>query len=220
MKESKFIELLNLYVDHRISDAEAALLEIEIQQSPKRYQVYRQYCQMHKACSMLANNFRVEAPPAAAAVAGKVVEFAPGRRRFYLSRAYAVAAMAAAACVATVFLMPRNHAGQGLQPQTAPVAAEEHPLSLQPQFTPTAAALPELQPVFPGFVRDTAMADSSDTLYRPSFDWMTRVQLQHVSIDDLKFATQPASLRTEEITLHSRNAANRQVEEMAFRFQK
>ena len=50
MKESKFIELLNLYIDQQISPEDAALLEEAILQNPRRRQIYRQYCRMHKDC--------------------------------------------------------------------------------------------------------------------------------------------------------------------------
>ena len=46
MKDSEFIELLNLYLDHEISVADAARLEAEVQGSPARRRVYREYCQM------------------------------------------------------------------------------------------------------------------------------------------------------------------------------
>ena len=42
MKDNRFIELLNLYIDRQITVAETAELEAEIQQNPKRQAVYRQ----------------------------------------------------------------------------------------------------------------------------------------------------------------------------------
>ena len=53
MKESKFIELLNLYVDHQISPDDAKLLESEVESNPTRRRIYRQYCQMQKACALM-----------------------------------------------------------------------------------------------------------------------------------------------------------------------
>ena len=103
MKESKFIELLNLYVDHQITAADAALLETEIQRSPERRRIYRQYCQMQKACVVLAENFRTEAPDAAVSAEGNVGAFAPVRRSFARG-AWAAGALAAAACVALVMV--------------------------------------------------------------------------------------------------------------------
>ena len=49
MKESRFIELVNLYVDRQISTAETAELEAEIQVSPRHRKIYQQYCHMQRA---------------------------------------------------------------------------------------------------------------------------------------------------------------------------
>ena len=54
MNDTQFIELLNLYLDHEISPSDAARLEAEVQRNAKRYRVYREYCQMHKACALLS----------------------------------------------------------------------------------------------------------------------------------------------------------------------
>ena len=66
MKDSTFIELLNLYVDHQISPADATRLEEEVRGNPERRRVYRQYCQIQKACTSLGDAFRTEAPAPAA----------------------------------------------------------------------------------------------------------------------------------------------------------
>jgi len=68
MKESRYIELLNLYVDHQLTSAEAAELEAEVQRSPERRKMYRQYCRMQKACGLLFEADRTLAPKTAAAV--------------------------------------------------------------------------------------------------------------------------------------------------------
>ena len=62
MKDQEFIELLNLYLDHEISEADAARLESEVQRNAARYRVYREYCQMHKACALLSPAFPGEVP--------------------------------------------------------------------------------------------------------------------------------------------------------------
>jgi hypothetical protein len=53
MKESRFLELLNLYVDQQIEPRDAELLEQEILRDPARHRTYVQYCRMHRACTML-----------------------------------------------------------------------------------------------------------------------------------------------------------------------
>ena len=62
MKESRFIELLNLYVDQQLSPVEAAELEAEISKNPVRRRTYQQYCRMQKACNRLFEEERAQAP--------------------------------------------------------------------------------------------------------------------------------------------------------------
>lgn len=101
MKDHRFIELVNLYIDRQISPAEAAELESELQANAKRRQVYQQYCRMHRATQLVYESFRQEAgreAPQAATKGGTLVRLEGARRR--RDRwAYAFAGMAAAACV-------------------------------------------------------------------------------------------------------------------------
>jgi len=117
MNDKEFIELLNLYLDHEITAADAARLEGEVQSNPQRRQFYRQYCQMQKACKVLAADFRTEATPAGDK---KVVAFevagSSRSRGVYIFGAVA----AAAACVALVFVsrgalksVPASEGGTG-----------------------------------------------------------------------------------------------------------
>lgn len=66
MKESRYIELLNLYVDHRLTPEEAAELETEVQRNPARRKVYLQYCRIQKACTLIFEAERSLAPKTAA----------------------------------------------------------------------------------------------------------------------------------------------------------
>lgn len=122
MKDAKFIELLNLYIDHQISPADAALLEAEMQESPHRRRTYRQYCQMHRGCTLVGENFHPQTAPAA------------GRREFAEAAGprghrgwYAAGLVAAAACIALVLVRvsPRSAPGSvtALSRDTAPAAA-------------------------------------------------------------------------------------------------
>ena len=61
MKDHRFIELLNLYIDRQITVDETAELEAEIQGSPQRQAVYRQYCQIHAATKVVYESFRAGA---------------------------------------------------------------------------------------------------------------------------------------------------------------
>ncbi len=66
MKESRYIELLNLYIDHRLTPAEAAELEAEVQSNPRRRKIYSQYCRIQKACALIFDAERSLAPKTAA----------------------------------------------------------------------------------------------------------------------------------------------------------
>jgi hypothetical protein len=74
MKESKFIELLNLYIDHQISQEEAGVLEEEILRNPQRRQTYHQYCRMQRACTLVLDQFKAPAG-AAGQRAGEICRF-------------------------------------------------------------------------------------------------------------------------------------------------
>ena len=97
MRESKFIELLNLYIDQRIAPEDAALLEEEIMQSPQRRETYSQYCRMHRACTMVLD--RYQAQNGLENPADKLVALARPRR---VRWGYYATGLAAAACVAFV----------------------------------------------------------------------------------------------------------------------
>lgn len=117
MKESKFIELLNLYIDQQISPAEAALLEEEILHNPRHRRIYDQYCKMHRACTLVFENIRAQADQESGVeeVASRAVDFAPRVRRPVWG--YYAAGLAAAACVALVavqvFLRPNRNSARG-----------------------------------------------------------------------------------------------------------
>lgn len=213
MKESKFIELLNLYVDHQISAEEAALLEAEIQSKPERRQVYRQYCQMQKACTILAENFRNQAP----ATSGKVIEFPQTRRRLNVVT-YAAGLAAAAACLTLVFVSRERLLRADLAARPEPAVVQVAADVSTPAIRPTAARA-ELRPAFAGLVRDESGAGALAIAERTPFDWMTRVQLQRVPIDELKFETRP-TLQPVDLRLRGGPAYRTQTEMTAFRFQR
>lgn len=114
MKDSEFIALLNLYLDHEISAADAARLEAEVQNNPDRRKVYQQYCRMQKACKLLATDFTADVAKTPAAVeprSKKVVAFdaaaaeAASARRARMGTFYTLGTIAAAAaCVAIIFV--------------------------------------------------------------------------------------------------------------------
>jgi len=108
MKEAKFIELLNLYLDQQIDSSDAELLEQEILRRPDRRRTYLEYCRMHRACSLLLAAEPAEPAGArlAAAMAeadSKVHEF-PAPRPRTRSLAWAGGLMAAAAGLALLLV--------------------------------------------------------------------------------------------------------------------
>jgi len=60
MKDNRFIELVNLYIDRQITGEEMELLEAEMQSNPRRRSIYRQYCQMNRATTLVYESFRTE----------------------------------------------------------------------------------------------------------------------------------------------------------------
>jgi hypothetical protein len=117
VKESKFIELLNLYIDRQISPEETARLEEEILHNPRYRRIYQQYCRMHRACTLVLENIRAQADQGAGVeeVASRIVDFAPRARRPVWG--YYAAGLAAAACMALVavqvFLRPDHNSARG-----------------------------------------------------------------------------------------------------------
>lgn len=220
MKDSKFIELLNLYVDHEIAAADAALLEAEVQRNPQRRQIYREYCQMQQACTQLTEKFRTAAP-APAIEPGKVVEVFPRRR---LAAIGYIGGFAAAACAAVVVLSWNRNRHDSLAPRSAEAAA---PIAMTAPATPTsvpvAPSRPALQPAFGGSVRESArpltLLAGVDRADRPQLDWINGVRLQRVSLDQLTFDAKP-EVQPADYLLRERRTSTTPAEMTAFRFQK
>lgn len=181
MKDNEFIELLNLYLDHEISAADAARLEAEVQRDPARRAVYLDYCRMHKACTLLADEVATEAPA--------TVEFEPARRNWFPSL-YATAGLAAAACVAFVVFFNRSPeaapaTGPALVENTAPTAVGTPVNSAIPSTEMTRniprtvtvlARHDEFQPVTIAF-RATEPEASTPALQDLRLNWIDQVQL-------------------------------------------
>ena len=131
MNDAEFIELLNLYLDHEISAVDARRLEAEVTRNPARYKIYREYCQMQKACVVLAQTSALET--AATPADANVVSFDDDAPRWGFGF-YAAAACAAVACVAVVAVM-RNGNGSAnlaaLAPEISSIAST--------QFTPVSS---------------------------------------------------------------------------------
>jgi len=147
MKDTRFIELVNLYVDRQISTAETAELEAEIQASPRRRKIYQQYCHMQRATKLVYESFRSNAEQPvveASRSGGSIAQFEHSRKRGHWG--YAVGGIAAAAaCFAVVvirtgsFSHSQNSSGMAsTQPQASVVASASAPAE-QPAATPLVA---------------------------------------------------------------------------------
>lgn len=220
MKDAKFIELLNLYVDHQITSEDAVLLEAEIQRSPDRRRIYREYCQMQKACSILAENFATTAP----AAGGKVVDFPRATRSRMTLATYTMGALAAAACLAVVFVQSGRFAETEMAASPVPSAiAGNVATSMSPAASVAVAptlvsARPALQPAFGGLVRQELAVNTSLAASVP-LDWMNRVQLQRVPAQDIWFESRP-SAQPGDLVFRSPRSTEAQTTLAAFRFQR
>ncbi len=137
MKDHRFIELVNLYIDRQISPEQAAELERELQANPRRRQVYGQYCRMHKATKLVYESFRQDAEreaPAPVGRGGVLVRLESARRRRH-RWAYAAAGMAAAACFALIVVRmnPEDESQSAVQVAATPAPAGAMTVAPTPQ---------------------------------------------------------------------------------------
>jgi hypothetical protein len=205
MKDSEFIELLNLYLDHEISPDKAAVLEAEVTRDPARRQLYRQYCQMQKACVVLAGQFEgAETGPRVNILAAR-----PARRSHV--GLWATGLVAAAACAAFA-LLPR------FRPAAAPASVAPASVAVAqsvPVDRPAAApAFNDFQPVFT--MHSLAAAPAGQLA------WIQQVQmtpLAPLSATPLFLAAKPG-LDLENRSLAERSSGAGPEEKAAFQFQR
>jgi hypothetical protein len=163
MKDSEFIELLNLYLDHEIGPEKAALLEAEVTRDPARRMLYRQYCQMQKACVVLAGQFTADE------TAPKTDIFSARPARRSQPGLWAAGFVAAAACAAIALLSRPQPAGL---PAPAAPALAAVAKSVPAEVAPAAPAFADFQPVFQ--TRAIAAAPAGQ------FAWIQQVQMSPI----------------------------------------
>lgn len=234
MKESEFIELLNLYLDHEISTADAARLEAEVQANPARRRVYQQYCRMQKACKLAAADFQTTGEAVETPADRKVVAFSPAalsaaaERQRKMNRFYTVGTLvAAAACIAIVFV---GHSRQqskvelaiGNPPPVAQIAAPAAiPVAAVASTSGPAKALgAESRRGPPSFMDDSLFLTNharAEAVYAAAIQeannqlaWIEAVQITpmkpRLASDDLHF---DATLRPEGRALGQKSNSNR-----------
>lgn len=203
MKDSKFIELLNLYLDQQIEPADAALLEEEIARNPARRQTYQQYCRMHRACTLMFEQSRPESDigekvAMTAAAAEEKINAFPVPSRSYAWVGYATG-LAAAACLALVLVQRRPAA-----PAAAPAPAREVVVQITPKPMParTSSGLAAVPVNYQAAGQLTHAARRPSPIVpavadqQPSLEWMHQVQftpLANVSATPLLFDRQDSA---------------------------
>jgi hypothetical protein len=229
MKDHRFIELVNLYIDRQITTAETAELESEIQGNPRRRAVYRQYCQMHRATNLVYDSFRAQANGQAAlesTARGTIAQFENrqrGRRHRWVSYA---GGLAAAACIA--FVLVRNHSqpapdsslAQTAKPQPVTVAA-----TVQPTVQPAALANePVRLKIGPASLRNVSEPDYSALLaaWRQAEQRNAQISSGRTPslFDDGVFDGQQVMAPAVQRTFRSQQTPAQQAEFTAFQFQR
>lgn len=233
MNDAEFIELLNLYLDHEISAVDARRLEAEVTRNPARYKIYREYCQMQKACVVLAQTSALET--AAAPAESNVVRFEKDAPRWGFGF-YTVAACAAAACVAVVAVIRNGHGSANmaaLVPETSSIASAQFtPVSSLadkprdlPRTVSVAARNTDMKPAFAAYTpRSLAAQNSIVAVDRNDarFEWMQGVQVSsmpRVQAEDLRF-DQKTHLAPDKNNLRNRRPIDARFEQAAHQFQR
>ncbi len=241
MKENRFIELLNLYVDHQIAPCEAIELEAEILRSPKRRQAYRDYCRMQRACGMIFDRETQQAPASFALEKSlreterKIIDFPARRKTGWGAYTAAIGGLTAmAACMAFVLL------GTGMPPASqAPavesVAAVPPPAPFvvavsQPSHILPAAKTAVLVPraggahlILTGQNLGSGREEVALNGRAAGTEWMQQVQLpqvQRVIVDDSAFEARPTLQQDNSRVFRSGRPIQGNVEFTAFQFQR
>ncbi len=243
MKENRFIELLNLYVDQQLNPAEAAELEEEMQRNPARLRTYRQYCRMQKACHQLFEQERQAAPStsrlarALADADRKVVAFPEPRSVWPQRSLYAVGIAAVGVCAALVLFRPTaGHRPEiAAEPSTRPATVVE--TASTAKAAPQAVAIPAADPAtielrksfhavlparpFP--LLKTLSTNGEPAEEKPDFAWMNSLEfapLRPVEANMLAIETIRQSQEKDAVYIDARRPGQPLFENAAFQFQK
>lgn len=149
MKDNRFIELLNLYIDRQITAGETAELEAEMQASPRRRAIYRQYCQMHTATKQVYDRFRGNSgdQPAAQVAGGVIANFENRQRSRRGAWVNYVGGLAAAACLTLVLVRFNSNANSAADAQIV-TAAKQAP-ALETAAVPVMVVAPAREAIAP-----------------------------------------------------------------------
>lgn len=115
MKDKRFLELVNVYLDGEISDAETAELEREIRSSAGRMEQYRRYCRMQKACLQLAQMHR-EATPVSH---DNIIRLPEAKRSWVLGQWWRGGVYGGTAAIAATVILIIAMSGPGQDPESS-----------------------------------------------------------------------------------------------------
>lgn len=241
MNDRRFIELLNLYLDHQIDPAEAGELESEVMRNPARRRIYDQYCRLQRGCCLLGERERSAAP--ASAVFARSLRSAERKiaapRRLWWVSAYsgAVAASAMAACVAVIVVV-RNQTPAGPQNDSLQIAATPQSPAIDVAAAGSVAAPvavdPAARPMLASFSAHPMLTVSDFSAARNAREaeiaandrevreWMQRVEqssVHPVVVDDRAFETRP-TLHQDNRVFRSRHDLQATAEFTAYQFQR
>jgi hypothetical protein len=226
MKESRFIELINLYIDRQIGPEEAAELEAEIARSPAHRRTYLQYCRMHRACTLLFENFHAPAASLTKDLSqaeGKVTAFPT--RGYRLARLALGAGLAAAACAAFVLV---NHPASLSTPAAKSSVGEVAQVNVPPESFHLVAVNPNVRPaefktVMAANKFSLANNRAASDAQRAAFDWMKQIELSPMPVVDNSetvFGPQAETPSSDLRFSHLRNPDQPAAEMTAFEFQR
>lgn len=233
MNDTRFIELLNLFVDHQISPVEAEELERELTRSPVRQRTYRQYCRMQRASQSLFEGIQRQAPAcdtladALEQADAKVMAFRTSSLRRHSFWPLAGSALGGAAAVfAVVVWMTTRPVSMAPEARPMPTAAEAKPLhssaessvaTLAPHVLPEAEvlALPAAYVLSPPTSSNMTNEGEAET-------WLLEVDLPPLRrVGETELALEPRSIEVKDTTLlRSREAAAANAEFIGFQFQR
>lgn len=221
MRDHRFIELVNLYIDRQISADETAELEAEMQDNPRRRATYRQYCQLHNATKQVYDRFRANpADPQSVAPGGRAV-IANFKSRSRLHWIHYAGGLAAAACLALAFVRYNSE----LQPAAAAIARVEPKPAIRVAAEPIVTTPePSLISLRSNPAVDPDYSAILATLRRDEQRIFTSAEIQSNRLpslfDDGVFEVRPVLPVNGQRTFRSKQPPAQQAEFTAFQFQR
>ncbi len=242
MRESRFIELLNLYVDHQLTKDDATELQAEIARDPVRRRTYHQYCRIQKACTELFEQERHLAPSSrllstSLSEADAKIQ-AGGRAPFSFAHVFYPVGVAAAACLAFGIMwrhqapshFPSSHPSEDVAvvipaPKTSaqPAAGAEFVrLPVGPAARPSLYSVFATKPSTTSAISEDAntLADNSNPDALVSVSWMRNLDLAPLPNLNDRLTLKPSAPLLENRGLRVQRLNDATAENAAFQFRR